>query len=81
MFASRPLKVVQVNKQTLKLYPVVDSSMKPPEHAHAFQTNKTALSIPGIDRRAMLDTFGAQLKSSAIINGVLGDWTHHFRCN
>jgi hypothetical protein len=46
-----PLKAVQVDKQTLKLYPVVDSSMKPPECTHAFQTNKMALSIPGIDHR------------------------------
>jgi hypothetical protein len=55
--------------------------MKPLKHAHAFQTNKTALSIPGIDRRAMLDTLGTQLNLSAIVDGVLGDWTRHFRRN
>ena len=53
MFVPWPLKAVQVNKQTAKLYPVVDSSMKPPERAHMFQTNKMALSIPGMDRRTM----------------------------
>ena len=58
MFVPQPLENVQVNKQTVKLYPIVDSSMKPPECAHAFQTNKTALSIPGIDRRAILNTLG-----------------------
>jgi len=69
---------------TVKLYPVVDSTMKPPEHAHTFQSNKTALAAPGIDRRLMLDILGAQLNLSAIVNGVLGYWTRHFQrawCN
>jgi hypothetical protein len=65
---------------TVKLYPVVNWTMKPPERAHAFQINKTALAAPGIDRRVMLDTLGAQLNLSAIVDGVLGDWTHHFQC-
>ena len=81
MFVPRPLKNVQVDKQKVKLYPIMDSTMKPPERAHAFQTNKTALSIPGIDSRAMLDTLGAQLNLSAIIDGGLGDWIRHFRHN
>ncbi len=55
--------------------------MKPPERAHAFQTNKTALSSLSIGCRAMLDTFGAQLNLSAIVDGVLGDWNPHFRHN
>jgi hypothetical protein len=32
----------------------------------------------------MLDTLGAQLNLSAIVDGVLGDWTRHFQrawCN
>ena len=78
MFVPRPLKPVQVDKMTLKLYPVIDSMMKPPEHAHAFQiNNKTALAVPGIDRRMMLDTLGAQLNLSAIVDNVLGDWHRH----
>jgi hypothetical protein len=81
MFVQRPLDPVQVDKIIVKLYWVVDLTMKPPECAHAFQTNKTALAVPGIDRRMMLDTLGAQLNLSAIINGVLGDWNHHFHCN
>jgi hypothetical protein len=56
-------------------------SMQAPECTHAFQRNKTALSIPGIDRRPMLDTLSAQLNLSAIVNGVLGNWNRHFRCN
>jgi hypothetical protein len=79
LFVPRPLESVQVDKIMVKLYPVVNSSMQAPERAHAFQMNKTALSIPGIDRRAMLDTLGAQLNLSAIVNGVLGDWNRHFR--
>jgi hypothetical protein len=81
MFVPRPLEPVQVDKITVKLYPVVDSSMKPPKCTHAFQTNKAALSAPGIDRRAMLDTLGVQLNPSAIIDGVLGDWNCLFHCN
>ena len=84
MFVPRTLEPVQIDKMTVKLYPVVDSTMKPPECAHAFQINKTALAAPGIDRRMMLDTLGAQLNLSAIVDGVLGDWTRHFQrdwCN
>ena len=81
MFIPRPLENVQVNKQTVKLYPIVDSSMKPPKRAHAFQTIKTALSIPGIDCRAMLATLGVQLNLRAIVDGILSDWTGHFRHN
>jgi len=84
MFVPRTLEPVQIDKMTVKLYPVVDSTMKPPERAHAFQINKTALAAPGIDRRVMLDTLGAQLNLSAIVEGVLGDWTRHFQrawCN
>ncbi len=58
--------------------------MKPPERAHAFQINKTALAALGIDHRLMLDTLGAQLNLSTIVDGVLGDWTRHFHrawCN
>ncbi len=81
MFVPGPLKNIQVDKQTVKLYPIVDLSMKPPKRAHAFQTNKTALSIPGIDRRTMLDTLGVQLNLSAIVDDFLGDWTSHFHRN
>jgi hypothetical protein len=84
MFVPRTLEPVQIDKMTVKLYPVVDSTMKPPERAHAFQINKTALAAPGIDRCLMLDTLGAQLNLSAIVDGVLGDWTRHFHrawCN
>jgi hypothetical protein len=34
--------------------------------------------MPGIDRRMMLDTLGAQLNLSAIVNSILGDWNCHF---
>jgi hypothetical protein len=84
MFIPRTLEPVQIDKMTVKLYPVVDWTMKPPERAHAFQINKTALATPGIDRCLMLDTLDAQLNLSAIVDGVLGDWTRHFQrawCN
>ena len=84
MFVPRTLEPVQIDKVTVKLYPIVDSTIKPPERAHAFQINKTALTAPGIDRRMMLDTLGAQLNLSTIVDGVLGNWTRHFQrawCN
>jgi hypothetical protein len=78
MFVPRPLEPVQVDKITVKLYPVIDLTMKPAECMHAFQTTKATLAVPGFDRRMMLDTLGAQLNLSAIVNGVLGDWNRHF---
>jgi hypothetical protein len=76
-----PIEPVQVDKLTVKLYPAVYLSMKPPKRTHMFQTNKTDLSAPGIDRRTMLDTLGGQLNLCAIIDGTLGDWNRHFCCN
>ncbi len=81
MFVHQPLEPVQVDKMTIKLYPVINLSMKPPERAHAFQTNKTTLSAPVINRCVMLDTLGTQLNLSAIVNDVVGNWNHHFCCN
>jgi hypothetical protein len=81
IFVPRPIESVQINKQTVKLYPVIDSTMKPTKCAHVFQINKTALAAPGIDRRAMLDAHGTQLNFSAIVDEVLSDWTCHFHYN
>jgi hypothetical protein len=81
MFVPWPFEPVQVNKMIVELYPAVYSTMKPPECVHAFQTNKTTLAMLGINHRGMLNTLGAQLNLSAIINGVLGYWKHHFCCN
>jgi hypothetical protein len=81
MFVPWPLKPVQVDKITVKLYLIINLTTKPPEHAHAFQTNKAALAMPGIDCRMMLDTLGTQLNLSAIVNGVLGNWNRHFHHN
>ena len=36
MFVPRTVQPVQIDKMTVKLYPAVDSTMKLPEHAHAF---------------------------------------------
>jgi hypothetical protein len=73
-----PLKLVQVDKMTVKLYLVVYLTMNPPERAHAFQTNKTALTMLGIDRCMMLNTLGDQINLSAIVDGILGNWNRHF---
>ena len=81
MFVLRPLEPVQVDKMTVKLYPVINLTMKPPKRAHAFQVNKTVLTAPGIDCYLMLDVLGAQLNLSAIVDGIRGDWYRHYRRN
>jgi hypothetical protein len=81
MFVPQPLKPVKVDKMTLMLYPVIDSTMEPPERAHTFQTNKTTLAALGIDHSSMLDTLSAQLNLSTIVDGILGNWNPHFHCN
>jgi hypothetical protein len=81
MFVPHPLESVTIGKATVKLYPVITSSMQPRERAHAFQVNKIALAVPSINRRTMLDTLSAQLSLSATVNGTLGNWDHHFNRN
>jgi hypothetical protein len=55
--------------------------MKPHERVHVLQMNKAAFAMPGIDCRMILDTLGAQLNLSTIVDGVLGNWNRHFHCN
>jgi hypothetical protein len=81
IFVPRPLELVQDDKMTLKLYPVVNLTMKPPECTHAFQKIKTALVAPGIGCRVMINTLGAKLNLSAIINNILGNRNCNFYCN
>jgi hypothetical protein len=81
LFIPRPLKLVTISKATVKLYPVITSAMKPPEQALAYQVNKTALSVPGIDRRALLDTLDTQINLNATVNGTVGDWYCYFDRN
>ncbi len=78
MFVPQPLKPVQVVKMTVKLYPTINSTMKSPERTHTFQINKNDLAAPGIDCQMMLNTLGAQLNLSAIVDSVLGNWHCHF---
>jgi hypothetical protein len=83
-FVPCPLKSVTIGKATVKLYPIITSAMKPLEGAHAFQVNKTALAVPGIDRRAMLDTLVTQISLNATVDSTVGNWYCHFdrnRCN
>jgi hypothetical protein len=81
LFVPRPLELVTICKATVKLYPVITLSMKPPEWAHAFQVNKTPLAVPGIDRHVMLDTLRTQISLNATVNGTVGNWYCHFDCN
>jgi hypothetical protein len=81
MYVPHPLESVTIGKAIVKLYPIITSLMQLPEHAHAFQVNKIALAVPGIDRCTMLDTLGAQLSLSATVDGTLGNWDRHFNRN
>jgi hypothetical protein len=81
MFIPCPLESVTLGKATVKLYPIITSSMQRPEHARAFQVNKIALAAPDINRRTMLDTLGAQLSLNATVNGALSNWDCHFNRN
>jgi hypothetical protein len=81
LFILCPLELVTIGKATVKLYPVITLLMKPPEWAHAFQVNKTALAVPGIDRHSMLDTLGTQISLNATVDGTVGNWYCHFNRN
>jgi hypothetical protein len=81
MFVPWPLDPIQANKMTIKLSPIIDTTMKPPECTYAFQIIKTALAAPGIVCQMMIDTLGAQLNLITIVDSILGDWHRHFCCN
>jgi hypothetical protein len=77
-FASRSLVQVWVGPTTISLYPAVNPSMQPPECAHAFHINKTALSAQNINLWLQLDALGMQLNLSGTVNGTINDWFHFF---
>jgi hypothetical protein len=73
LFVPRPLILVTIGKATVQLYPVITSTMKPPEQALAFKVNNTALYVPGIIRHAMLDTLGTQINLNATVKGTVSN--------
>jgi hypothetical protein len=73
-FAPRWLVQVRVGPTTISLYPVVNQSMQPHKHAHAFHINKTALSTQNIDLWLQLDALGMQLNLSATVKGTIKNW-------
>ena len=78
-FAPKTLVPVSVGRTTVNLYPVVDTTMQVHERAHAFQINKTALSLQAIELRVMLDALGAQLNLSASVEGMIEEWLRFFQ--
>jgi hypothetical protein len=78
-FAPKTLVPVLVGCTTVNLYPVVNTTMLVHEHAHAFQINKTALSLQALDLRVMLDALGAHLNLSASIEGMIKEWLWFFQ--
>jgi hypothetical protein len=77
--APKTLVPVSVGRTTVNLYPIVDTMMLVHEHAHAFQINKTALSLQALDLRVMLDTLGAQLNLSASVKSMIEEWLRFFQ--
>jgi hypothetical protein len=78
-FAPKTLVLVSVGCTTMNLYPVIDTTMLVHEHAHAFQINKTALSLQALNLRVMLDALGAQLNLSASAKGMIKEWLWFFQ--
>jgi hypothetical protein len=81
-FAPRALVPINVGHSTVDLYLIINQTMLPHEHAHAFHINKTALSSQSMDLRVQLNAFGHQLNLSATVNGLINNWFQHFhdRC-
>jgi hypothetical protein len=77
-FAPRMLVPVNVGCSTVNLYPVINPSMQPYKHAHAFHINKTELFSQSINLRIQLNTLGHQLNLSATVKGMIHDWLHHY---
>jgi hypothetical protein len=73
-FAPCLLVQVRVRPATIGLYPVVNPSMPPQEHAHAFHINKTALAAQNINIRLQLDALGTQLNLSAMVDSTINNW-------
>ncbi len=71
LFAPRTLVPVSVGRTTANSYPAVDHTMMIHERAHAFQINKTALSLQALDPHVMLDMLGQQLNLSASVEGMI----------
>jgi hypothetical protein len=78
-FAPKTLVPVLVGRTTVNLYPVVDTMMLVHERAHAFQINKTALSLQALKLRVILDALGAQLNLSASVEGMIKEWLWFFQ--
>jgi hypothetical protein len=77
-FAPRLLVQVRVGPATIGLYPVVNPSMPPHKHTHAFHINKTALAAQNIDIRLQLDALGMQLNLSVTVDGTINNWFRFF---
>jgi hypothetical protein len=63
----------------VNFYPIINTTLLVHERAHAFQINKTALSLQALNLPVMLDTLGAQLNLSASIEGMIKEWLWFFQ--
>ena len=78
-FAPKTLVPVSVGRTTVNFYPIINTTLLVHERAHAFQINKTALSLQALNLPVMLDTLGAQLNFSASIEGMIKEWLWFFQ--
>ena len=78
-FAPKTLVPVPVGRTTVNLYPVIDTTMLIHKRAHAFQINKTALSLQALKLRVMLEALGAQLNLSASVKSMIKEWLRFFQ--
>ncbi len=78
-FAPKTLVLVSVEHTIVNLYPIVDTTMLVHECAHAFQINKTALSLQALELHVMLGALGAKPNLSASIKSMIEEWLWFFQ--
>jgi hypothetical protein len=77
-FAPCALVPVNIGRSTINLYPVINPSMQSHKCAHAFHTNKMALSSQTTNLQIQLDALGHQVNLSATVDKVIHNWVCHY---
>ena len=77
-FTPKSLMPVAIGRQTVNLYPVIDTTMCAHERAYAFHVNKTNLANVTLTPRQMLTALGQQIGQETSIQGEISDFLHRF---
>jgi hypothetical protein len=77
-FTPQDLVEVHVSSVMAKVYSKILPTMAVFELVHAFQVNKTALTNLQANPCLVFDAFGGQLNATSTVDGIYGDWKHHF---